>query len=69
MGILAEGAAAVGAESLAEFLDLVAALDGGFGGEEGGAAGEIGRNIIPVRGTEVCAAERVVFMAVGFDEG
>lgn len=57
------------AESLAELLELVAALDGGFGGFVVAAAGGDGDgDFFPLVGLELTALEEVPFFLVGLDE-
>lgn len=57
----------LGSESLAEFLYLVSALDGGLGGgvgQVGAAAGYNGGDLFPVCGAEITEAKGVPFFAV-----
>ncbi|KAL0923283.1 hypothetical protein M5K25_007333 [Dendrobium thyrsiflorum] len=69
-GTKVAGSEPLGSESFAEFLYLMAALDGGLGGGEGevgAAAGYISGDLFPVSGAEVAAAEGVPLVAIGFD--
>lgn len=71
MGPSGEGALLLGAVTLAELLDLVAALEGGFGrgdGEATGAGYGIG-DLLPVGSSEIAAVEGVPFGTVRIDEG
>lgn len=68
---MGERSRAFGAVAFAELLDLVAALNGGFGGGRGkvsAAAGDGVGNILPVGGAEITFAESVPLIAVGVEQ-
>lgn len=61
---------AFGAVAAAEFLHLVTALEGSFGGgiiEEAAASGDGYGDLLPLVGFELAALERVPFFLVGLD--